>query len=207
MSLTEKNKIYKYFKSKKILEVGCNQGSTTQQISQICKKVVAIDNNLEILKLAKKVNPLKNCNYAKVDFFNANKMKALGKFDVIYLREIFNFIDEKEKVKIVTIIKKNLKPSGHIIITDFYSRVFLRKSIISIVLYLFYFQKFDLRSYFKKSKQFHFNADFQIKIFFQKLGFKCSTYNFDLFNKHVPPYLRLVESIYPCKYTTVLRKN
>ena len=121
----------KLFSNKKVLEVGCNQGMTTLQISKFSKRVIAIDNNKNHLFIAKKKRKKKNIKYIKINFFDKKKMSRLGKFEVIYLREIFNFLKIEEKKKIVKILKKNLKQNGKIIVTDFYASVFLRKKFLN----------------------------------------------------------------------------
>ena len=83
----------KLFSNKKVLEVGCNQGITTLQISKFSKRVIAIDNNKNHLSIAKKKRKKKNIKYIKINFFDKKKMLRLGKFEVIYLREILEYID------------------------------------------------------------------------------------------------------------------
>ena len=89
-----------YFLNKLVLEIGCNQGLTTLQICKFAKKVTAIDNNENHIYLAKKLK-LKNIEYLQCDMLNEKAIFKLGKFEVIYLREIFNFLKINDKRKLL----------------------------------------------------------------------------------------------------------
>ena len=136
MLFQENKLLIRLFKNKKVLEIGCNQGLTSVQISKYANFIIAIDNKKSHIKYAKK-NYSKNITYKCINFYDENKMKSLGRYDVIYLREIFNFLNLTQKIKIIKILKSNLKRNGQIIVTDFYSRVFNRKKILN-----FFFFKF-----------------------------------------------------------------
>ena len=121
------------FLKKNVLEIGCNRGLTTLQISKFAKKVTAVDNDKKHIYFANKLRKKKNIKYLQVEVFDKKAMNKLGKFEIIYLREIFNFLKINEKKKIIKILQKNLKQKGKIVITDFYSKVFIRKKIISLL--------------------------------------------------------------------------
>ena len=63
----------KLFSNKKVLEVGCNQGMTTLQISKFSKSVIAIDNNKNHLSIAKKKEKKKILNILKLTFLIKKK--------------------------------------------------------------------------------------------------------------------------------------
>ena len=60
-------------KGKRVLEIGCGNGTRSSQISKRCASVVAIEPNPELIDEAKKVNPAENIEYQigsaeKLDF-------------------------------------------------------------------------------------------------------------------------------------------
>ncbi len=190
----------KLFSNKKVLEVGCNQGMTTLQISKFSKSVIAIDNNKNHLSIAKKKRKKKNIKYIKINFFDKKKMLRLGKFEVIYLREIFNFLKIEEKKKIVKILKKNLKQNGKIIVTDFYASVFLRKKFLNF----FKLKIVNLFQIDKKSRLYHFRDKNELEKFFNKFNMNISIFQKDPLKEHIDLLSKIIENIYPCKFTVIL---
>jgi len=192
--------LIKLFRNKKVLEIGCNQGLTSIQIAKYANLITAIDNNKKHISIAKK-NIQKKIIYKCINFNDKERMQTIGKYDVIYLREIFNFISLKQKIKIIKILKKNLKKNGHIIVTDFYASVFTRKKILNIF-------KLDFKDIFyinKKAKKFHLKDKDSIKNFFHKLNFSTQIINKDPIVKHLRISIKILEFLYPCKYTAILK--
>ena len=191
------------FLKKNVLEIGCNRGLTTLQISKFAKKVTAVDNDKKHIYFANKLRKKKNIKYLQVEVFDKKAMNKLGKFEIIYLREIFNFLKINEKKKIIKILQKNLKQKGKIVITDFYSKVFIRKKIISLLrLNISYLFQIDNRS-----KIYHFKNEKELKTFFGKLNLDLSIFKKDPLNKHVGLLPKIIEYLYPCKYTVILNKK
>tara|TARA_B100000963_G_C22554454_1_gene638389 strand:+ start:526 stop:1137 length:612 start_codon:yes stop_codon:yes gene_type:complete len=191
------------FLKKNVLEIGCNRGLTTLQISKFAKKVTAVDNDKKHIYFANKLRKKKNIKYLQVEVFDKKAMNKLGKFEIIYLREIFNFLKINEKKKIIKILQKNLKQKGKIVITDFYSKVFIRKKIISLLrLNISYLFQIDNRS-----KIYHFKNEKELKTFFGKLNLDLSIFKKDPLNKHVGLLQKIIEYLYPCKYTVILNKK
>lgn len=202
--LFQENKFsQKLFLDKSVLEIGCNQGLTTLQISKFAKKVTAIDNNKNHIYFAKKLSIKKNIKYFQVEMFNKKAMYKLGKFEIIYLREIFNFLKINDKKKIIKILQKNLKTNGKIIITDFYSSVFVRKKIINFIR----LNNFKIFSIDKRSIIYHFQGKRDLKIFFNKFNMNLSIFTKDPLTKHIGFLSKLIEYIYPCKYTAIVKKK
>ena len=74
--LFQENKFsQKLFLDKSVLEIGCNQGLTTLQISKFAKKVTAIDNNKNHIYFAKKLSIKKKTNSLGSP---AHRQKRLG---------------------------------------------------------------------------------------------------------------------------------
>ncbi len=193
----------KLFLNKSVLEIGCNQGLTTLQISKFAKKVIAIDNNKNHIYFAKKLRDKKNIKYLQIEMFDKKAMYKLGKFEIIYLREIFNFLKINDKKKIIKILQKILQVNGKIIITDFYSSVFFRKKILNFI------KLNDLKIFRidKKSKIYHFQDDKDLKIFFNKLNMNLSIYTKDPLTKHIGFLSKIIEYVYPCKYTAIINRK
>ncbi len=192
----------KLFLDKNVLEIGCNQGLTTLQISKFAKTVTAIDNNENHISNAKKQKIKKNIRYLHVDFFDKKKMSTLGKFEIIYLREIFNFLEIKKKDQLIKLLFKNLNTNGKIIITDFYSNVFFRKKMINFVKLNFVKSLNDK----KKAEIYHFKDDEDLKNFFLKYEMNLSIFKKDPLTEHIKFLVKFIEYIYPCKYTIILTK-
>jgi len=202
MLFQENKLLIKLFQNKKVLEIGCNQGLTSVQISRYANLTMSIDNNKKHISTARK-NPKKNITYKCINFYNKKKMQSLGRYDVIYLREIFNFINLNQKIEIIKILKSNLKKNGQIIVTDFYTSVFTRKKILN-------FFQLDFKSIFKiniNAKKFHLKDQNSIKVFFHKLNFSSRIMNKDPVNKHLKTSVKILEFLYPCKYTVILKRN
>lgn len=192
----------KLFLDKNVLEIGCNQGLTTTQISKFAKNVTAIDNNHTHINNAKIQKIKKNIRYLQIDFFDKKKMSTLGKFEIIYLREIFNFLEFKKKEKLIEILLENLSNNGKIIVTDFYSKVFFRKKIINFV-------KLNFVKLFKdeeKAKIFHFKNNQDLKNFSLKYKMNFSIIKKDPLTEHIKFLTKFIEYVYPCKYTIILTK-
>ena len=193
----------KLFLNKSVLEIACNQGLTTLQIAKFAKKVTAIDNNKNHIYFAKKERIKKNIKYLQVEMFNKKAMYKLGKFEIIYLREIFNFLKINDKKKIIKILQKILKANGKIIVTDFYSSVFVREKIIKFIR----LNNFETFSIDKKSKIYHFRDNRDLKIFFNKFNMNLSIITKDPLTQHIGFLSKIIEYIYPCKYTAIVKKK
>tara|TARA_B100000989_G_scaffold298918_1_gene291052 strand:+ start:28644 stop:29255 length:612 start_codon:yes stop_codon:yes gene_type:complete len=202
--LFQENKfLQNLFLNKSVLEIGCNQGLTTLQISKFAKKVVAIDNNKNHIYFAKKLRIKKNIKYLQIEMFDKKAMYRLGKFEIIYLREIFNFLKVNDKRKIIKILQKILQVNGKIIITDFYSNVFVRKKILNFIK----LNDYKIFSIDKKSKIYHFQNKRDLKIFFDKLNMNLLIFTKDPLTKHIGFLSKIIEYVYPCKYTAIVNRK
>ena len=130
---------------------------------QICKKkVTAIDNNENHIYLAKKLRIKKNIEYLQCDMLNEKAIFKLGKFEVIYLREIFNFLKINDKKKIIKILKKFLKLMERLLLLIFIRMFLLEKKIINFIK----LNNFSIFSTDKRSKIYHFQDKRELKNFF-----------------------------------------
>ena len=130
-------------------------------------------------------------------------MYKLGKFEIIYLREIFNFLKINDKKKIIKSLHKILQVNGKIIITDFYSSVFFRKKVLNFIK----LNDLKILSIDKKSKIYHFQDKKDIKIFFNKLNMNLSIFTKDPLTKHIGFLSKIIEYVYPCKYTAIVNRK
>lgn len=112
------------FKSKvnkpRVLDVGCNIGKTTYIIkNNINCEIIGIDNKNKFKKEFQK--KLKNsAKFILVDFKKILDLKKLGKFDIIFFRDIFNALDSREHKRILdNILMYNAKSKTILIFNEF----------------------------------------------------------------------------------------
>ena len=188
---------FKKKKSKNILEVGCNVGLVTKTLSKIPNiGILSIDNNKQHVSIAKKKLKFeKNIKFKVINFFD---LKESQKFDVIIFREFFNILNYKKNKQIIRKSEKILNDKGFIILIDFYKSVTTRSNLLQIFikskkptknLNKFVENQNDFNKYFKKEK-------WKIKIF-----------NKDLLDQHVSTVSKILEMIYPVKYTVFAYKK
>lgn len=84
----------KYFKNKKVLEIGCGAGQKTSNISKYAREVVAIDISSDSISLAKeRYKEYKNTSFITM---NASKLSFEdNSFDIIITTDSFHEIDPK----------------------------------------------------------------------------------------------------------------
>lgn len=132
------------FKDAKILEIGCNVGKITKIINDNFEcKITGIDNN-EIFESDFNNLLNKKAIFKKVDFFSNEDLAMIGKYDLIFFRDIFNSFDQKYHQRILdNIIINNCLKNTIIIINEF----------SSVTKFTHYINKFLLR---KKSRRLNF---------------------------------------------------
>src|SRR3989338_7184 len=97
--------------TKKVLEIGCNTGFTSLNISRLTNStVIGIDLVDKSIEEAKKRAKSENMN--KVDFFKASATELPFKeesFDVVWLSNVLSFIEDKPKAlkECLRVLKKN----------------------------------------------------------------------------------------------------
>ena len=86
---------YPFSDGSSLLEVGGNIGEFTGFLCERCKEVVCIENNESSMKIIKK-----RCSkYANLALLNLdiNNLESIGKFDYIFVHNIFGFIKKYVK--------------------------------------------------------------------------------------------------------------
>ena len=102
-------------KNSYILDVGCGDGRTIKELSKLTDKIVGVDNDIKVIKLAKK--NLETFPKTKIILADAKALPIdSATFDyVICVGTFGNF--ESKKYKILKEMKRVLKPNGKIIIS------------------------------------------------------------------------------------------
>tara|TARA_B100001250_G_C19735924_1_gene760770 strand:+ start:640 stop:1239 length:600 start_codon:yes stop_codon:yes gene_type:complete len=184
-------------KKKKLLEVGCNQGLVTQNLLKIKNlEITSIDTNKHWLNVAKKkLHKNKRISFKNKDFL---KIKNEKKFDIIIFREFFNIFTYKKNIQILKKAEKILKKNGIIILIDFYKSVVLRSKIIK-----FFFRSKELT---KNENKFLKSRD-DYKKYFCDEKWNVIILNKDLLNQHISLKSKILEIIFPVKYTIIANKK
>ncbi|PIT93968.1 hypothetical protein COU00_01495 [Candidatus Falkowbacteria bacterium CG10_big_fil_rev_8_21_14_0_10_43_11] len=118
-------KIYKLNKvNSEFLDLGCGQGRDVLFMLEKGYKVTAVDNSQEGIKKIKELIQANNLLIANInlnlfcgDIKNFNIQK--NKYVIINAFNSLQFLPKKEAVKIIEIIKKNIKNGGYVIISGF----------------------------------------------------------------------------------------
>lgn len=127
----QENYLKKFFRrnliNRKVLEIGCGSGYYTKQMSHFASKIIGIDNDKELLKIAEK-NKKKNSNFINIDLTDKGFSRKIKfkKFDYIFMIDFFLFLLNKKYQKnlylnsliILKSLKKLLAKKGKIIICD-----------------------------------------------------------------------------------------
>ena len=191
-------KNYLKLKNKKILlEVGCNQGLITQNLSRVKKlRLLSIDENQLHLNIAKKKFAKNDkVQFKKIDFF---KIKNKKKFDIILFREFFNIFTYNKNIKIVKKSEKILKNKGIVILIDFYRSVIFRSKLIKFLIKSKELTK-NQNKFLKSSEDY--------KKYFNDKKWEVKIINKDLLNQHISFKSRILEMIFPVKYTLIATKK
>lgn len=183
--------------TKLLLEVGCNQGLTTQNLSKIKKlRLLAIDENQFHLNIAKKKLAKNNkVQFKKIDFF---KIKNKKKFDIILFREFFNIFTYNKNIKILKKSEKILNSKGIVILIDFYRSVIIRSKLIRFLIKSKELTK-NQNKFLKSPKDY--------KKYFNDRKWEVKIINKGLLNQHISFKSRILEMIFPVKYTLIATKK
>lgn len=96
---------------KRVLDVGCYDGTITSQIMKNGNTVIGVDNSLPAIRLARK----KGVTAHLLDLEKSEVPKAWGKFDVVVAGEIIEHLIDTDSF--VDHMKHALKPGGYVVIT------------------------------------------------------------------------------------------
>ena len=103
-----------YNKDKKILDIGCGVGYSTEYYRKLGMKVIGIDKSKQMLNKASIINP-KN-NYIRGDVINSNLFNE-NQFDIINIGLMTIHMNSKEDInKIIKNCSKWLKKGGYLIV-------------------------------------------------------------------------------------------
>ena len=177
--------------------MGCNEGLTTKSLSKIKKlRLLSIDDNQFHLNIAKKkFTKNKKVQFKKIDFF---KIKNKKKFDIILFREFFNIFTYNKNLKIIKKSEKILKNKGVVILIDFYRSVIFRSKLI----------KFLIKSKeLTKNPNKFLRSPNDYRKYFKDRKWEVTIINKDLLNQHISFKSKILEMIFPVKYTLIATKK
>jgi GT2 family glycosyltransferase/ubiquinone/menaquinone biosynthesis C-methylase UbiE len=105
-----------FCKDKVVLDVACGEGYGSYLLSKYSKKVVGIDIDYDVINFASREYINNNLEFI---VGNANNLPFKGKclFDLIVSFETIEHIDEQNQIKLLTEVKRLLKPGGVLIIS------------------------------------------------------------------------------------------
>ena len=103
-----------------VLDLGCGQGRDSVFLAKKNFKIIAVDSaqtGIDDLYKSIDENNLDNIQAIcqKVEDFEIEK----DKYSIINARNVFQFLDKNDVLKIITNIKSNLKPDGFVVINGF----------------------------------------------------------------------------------------
>lgn len=155
------DKLDKFCKnSKRALDIGCGNGRYTKKFAKRFDEVVGIDLSKKQIKQNQKDNKQKNIQYLNEDFIESNNSE-LGKFDFIFVGDIFMYTNDKDIEKVFSSLLKLLDKDGLLIV---------RESVLNIG-YEYYKSKNYVAYY--RNKEFYINGIFKNQFFksYQNCGY------------------------------------
>jgi len=113
--------IYKKFvPNSKILDLGCGSGEDILFLAQQGFTVLGIDKSEEAIKeITEKIKELNLANIKLEKSDIRDYIIEPEKFDVIICKNVLNFIDKDQALKIINDIKNKIKKGGYILIQVF----------------------------------------------------------------------------------------
>ena len=158
--------------------------------------MLAIYENQFHLNIAKKKLAKNNkVQFKKIDFF---KIKNKKKFDIILFREFFNIFTYNKNIKILKKSEKILNSKGIVILIDFYRSVIIRSKLIRFLIKSKELTK-NQNKFLKSPKDY--------KKYFNDRKWEVKIINKDLLNQHISFKSRILEMIFPVKYTLIATKK
>lgn len=103
----------RYLKNNKVLDLGCWSGQFSKLASQVAKKVVGVDPNIDAINYAKKTIPTASFIQAKANNlpFDSNT------FDTVVFLEVIEHLPTGSESKALGEIYRVLRPKGHLILS------------------------------------------------------------------------------------------
>lgn len=144
--IAEKIKVY-VTEDDVVLECACGTGLLTLPMAQKCKKLIATDTSVGMLRQAKK----KVANYANTKVGKASILSLPfedNRFDVVVAANVIHLLDEPEKA--LSELKRVCKPNGRIILPVYINKE-KKNSIVAAkllsVIGVKFIRQFSLESY------------------------------------------------------------
>ena len=104
-------------KQKRALDIGCGDGRYTREFAKDFKEVVGIDLSKKRVEANNSSNSCKNVKYLNENFITMKKDK-LGKFDFVFVGDIFMYTTDAEIENVFQSLLKLLKKDGVLIIRE-----------------------------------------------------------------------------------------
>lgn len=143
------DKLDKFCKnSKRALDIGCGNGRYTKEFAKRFNEVVGIDLSKKQIKQNQKNNKRKNTRYLNEDFIESKNSK-LGKFDFIFVGDIFMYTNDKDVEEVFSSLLKLLDKDGLLIV---------RESVLNIG-----YEHYRSKNYvaYYRNKEFYKNGTFK----------------------------------------------
>ena len=112
-----------------VLDLGAGSGNFELIFGKKVKKITAVDYHKEALQfLRSTINKknIKNVKLVHADIRNLNKVKNIGRYDLIILVDVIEHIQKKEAIEMIKYFKKIITPGGKIcVITPNYHSLWI----------------------------------------------------------------------------------
>ena len=96
-------------KHETILDLGCGTGDLTKKIAELSKKVIGIDNSLEMVRTARNKYP--NISFQQAD---ARDFKLQEQFDAVFSNAVLHWVPQADKV--INNVNQHLKIGGRFVV-------------------------------------------------------------------------------------------
>tara|TARA_B100000780_G_scaffold254987_1_gene203426 strand:+ start:4587 stop:5267 length:681 start_codon:yes stop_codon:yes gene_type:complete len=130
-----------------LLDVCCGNGIVTKLLSKHCKNVIGIDFSPQLIKNAQLNNNSSSIKYIVADATQLSE-STQEQFDKIVLYFSFQYFNYEEGLRVVSEMKKRLKPNGIILLGDIPDTKFFWSYYDTFPKRFFYFKQW----LFKQSK-------------------------------------------------------
>jgi len=107
------------YKPKTILDLGTGSGNLEITFAKKVKKIVGIDYNDEaiiFLKSELEKRGIKNVKLINQDILDLDRIKGLGKFDMIFIIDVLEHLEAKSLDNLISVFRKLLNHKGKIVI-------------------------------------------------------------------------------------------
>ena len=99
-----------------ILDLGCGNGSLTQQLAQVGYSMTGVEESASGIELARQYAP--DCNFIQANIYELPNEDLEQAFDVVIAAEVIEHLLYPREL--IRTVKKCLKPGGHLVVTTPY---------------------------------------------------------------------------------------